>query len=863
MLHYNPKEGVGSSQYQIPERRTFNILSERNQAPNDNDIKCKKFNQSGAMPPADYKCLICDKVVTPGTLKTFNMHLKSSHFNQELLSAFLMKQPPYACNNNSCADSSLTIGAKVKEFKSPMDLLDHMIDSHNLVLDMYYEHIRVKQTQRAVHGSTSQTCDTDEFPSQNGVEHTTVKKPQSPLIHESVFVCIVCKNKNNDNHMQDFINAYTTCKGLGNERSPPEVALPYGIFVKEKMLRNHLIDAHFKDLIVKYMDRQMNIYLNNYPIICPVYQCRRQQLVMKEEKLFISHFVNEHQRQFNLPQNKYLADMLPFVEAACQKICLDCNFVAVGNSNVAIHSCKEHPSRLFGFLKKMALDKTLLPVKITSLYKPNCNYNTHISNTTKSTTIPLNAKSSPKYEGKILQYPNPESSENKRKRECSNIIGSNDCNMPKVKKMDENPSSFYNCDTIDNDSQRSQNPYASAINNIPKVSIKKSPVKQEQAIRAPTKSEMDMFLKICFTNPQCRCCGTQIWIAADSRGLRLSRLCKHLYKEHFFEEIRLSVMDLISNVEENKKCPHCQEQLRSVELMEHMAVFHRRVLIPYWEYATFKMTRLSSNEPLNAENKLKFSTKLTKFGEESDFSLEVERIVLQKKLSELPNGEVITQPDACFNVSCNLNDCHECWKIRNGISPRSKGTVCQFAGFRKIRKVQTNFQGVSDFEEAGFLDPYKDPTNVDRCLWTATEEHLHQDMTEEIAEFVLRKAGDQFCNMIYDENCVIKEFVQDRRKNGKNPAVIWKRLQPQVNIILIWYPKEAFKNRYYLDFQNSHMYNYFYRSESCVMSVRHPCSIYTGLVRHVGVLFVSIATGREKKVINYYIQVLKETVLKQ
>ena len=352
--------------------------------------------------------------------------------------------------------------------------------------------------------------------------------------------------------------------------------------------------------------------------------------------------------------------------------------------------------------------------------------------------------------------------------------------------MDENLSSFYNCDTNDNDSQRSQYPYASAINNIPNVPNKTFPSKQEQEMRAPTKSEMDMFLKDCITKPQCRCCGTQIWIAADSRGLRLSRLCKHLYKEHFFEEIRLSVMDLISNVDQNKKCPHCQEVLRGVEVMEHTAVFHRRVLIPYWEYATFKKTRLSSNEPFNNENKLKFSTKLTKFGEESGFSLEVERIALQRKLSELPNGEVITQPDACFNVSCNLNDCHECWKIRNGISPRSKGTVCQFAGFRKIRKVQTNFQGVSDFEEAGFLDPYKDPTNIDRCLWTATEEHLHQDMTEEIAEFVLRKAGDEFCNMIYDENCVIKEFVQDRRKNGKNPAVIWKRLQPQVNTVLIW-----------------------------------------------------------------------------
>ena len=66
-----------------------------------------------------------------------------------------------------------------------------------------------------------------------------------------------------------------------------------------------------------------------------------------------------------------------------------------------------------------------------------------------------------------------------------------------------------------------------------------------------------------------------------------------------------------------------------------------------------------------------------------------------------------------------------------------------------------------------------------------------------------------------------------------------------------------------IEFQNTHINNNFYRSESCVMSVRHPCLIYTGLVRLVGVLFVSIATGREKKVIHYYIQVLKGTVLKQ
>ena len=51
-----------------------------------------------------------------------------------------------------------------------------------------------------------------------------------------------------------------------------------------------------------------------------------------------------------------------------------------------------------------------------------------------------------------------------------------------------------------------------------------------------------------------------------------------------------------------------------------------------------------------------------------------------------------------------------------------------------------------------FIDiSFKDPSENDRLLWSITEDHLHPDITEEIAEFVLRKAGDDFCNMIYEQ----------------------------------------------------------------------------------------------------------------
>ena len=50
----------------------------------------------------------------------------------------------------------------------------------------------------------------------------------------------------------------------------------------------------------------------------------------------------------------------------------------------------------------------------------------------------------------------------------------------------------------------------------------------------------------------------KVWLTSDSRGIRLSRLCKHLLRDHFSEEIRVTVVNLVGKVQRTQKCPQCQ-----------------------------------------------------------------------------------------------------------------------------------------------------------------------------------------------------------------------------------------------------------------------------------------------------------------
>merc|ERR1712240_543810 len=75
----------------------------------------------------------------------FNMHLKSCHFNNELMSEFITKRPPYVCKHSLCSQKfSTKTKEKELQFKSSIDLLDHLIDHHNLVLNMYNERVQAK-----------------------------------------------------------------------------------------------------------------------------------------------------------------------------------------------------------------------------------------------------------------------------------------------------------------------------------------------------------------------------------------------------------------------------------------------------------------------------------------------------------------------------------------------------------------------------------------------------------------------------------------------------------------------------------------------------------------------------------------------
>ena len=105
------------------------------------------------------------------------------------------------------------------------------------------------------------------------------------------------------------------------------------------------------------------------------------------------------------------------------------------------------------------------------------------------------------------------------------------------------------------------------------------------------------------------------------------------------------------------------------------------------------------------------------------------------QLRGLPDGSVIVQPDACLSVSDSLSPCHECHKVKVGAFDAADGAICQFQGFRKIKKVKStaSLRAVMPFEACGFLDPYKDPTQEDKRLWSVNDYQIHPDLDEKTA----------------------------------------------------------------------------------------------------------------------------------
>ena len=258
-------------------------------------------------PPLDYKCSLCNLVVTPQTPTTFNMHLKSSHFNQELLSEYAIGKhsPPYTCSHSSCLNyrSSNDSGDKEKTYNSSMDLLDHMIEAHDLVLKKYYK--RLEELSKATNQSEknvtrtildsdqydTSTTNTNETPSskkENDIKRSFYTEHRTRRIcyskEDTFYVCILCKNQksrtSNECLSEVSDESLQKISATNRARYMQDTPLPFGAFRNHMHLRHHLVDAHLLKLLGRQRHKETETMWDSLPITCFVFQ------VYKQAKLF-------------------------------------------------------------------------------------------------------------------------------------------------------------------------------------------------------------------------------------------------------------------------------------------------------------------------------------------------------------------------------------------------------------------------------------------------------------------------------------------------------------------------------------------------------------------------------------------------
>lgn len=132
------------------------------------------------------------------------------------------------------------------------------------------------------------------------------------------------------------------------------------------------------------------------------------------------------------------------------------------------------------------------------------------------------------------------------------------------------------------------------------------------------------------------------------------------------------------------------------------------------------------------------------------------------------------QPGVCLKIAPRLDMCKECYKRtknhRFKHQNRNTEIECRFYQFRKLRYVG------EDLEVVGFLDPQKDPVEVDRSIWLPiTERRLNTErrafkLSAQNARLILIHVGEQLCKLIEKE-----KSYRERYKKPDKP-IIWKRL---------------------------------------------------------------------------------------
>ncbi|XP_053211076.1 nuclear receptor coactivator 6-like [Panonychus citri] len=126
-------------------------------------------------------------------------------------------------------------------------------------------------------------------------------------------------------------------------------------------------------------------------------------------------------------------------------------------------------------------------------------------------------------------------------------------------------------------------------------------------------------------------------------------------------------------------------------------------------------------------------------------------------------GAIWLQDGSCYDIAPRLPKCRECRMTPNQRSKKMPNIFCRFYAFRKLRYAKN---GV--LVDSGFSEP-RDATHYDLKLWLPPETPC-KDLDVETSKFLITYVGDQFCDLVKQEQQALKIHM------GKDKTLTWKRV---------------------------------------------------------------------------------------
>lgn len=130
-------------------------------------------------------------------------------------------------------------------------------------------------------------------------------------------------------------------------------------------------------------------------------------------------------------------------------------------------------------------------------------------------------------------------------------------------------------------------------------------------------------------------------------------------------------------------------------------------------------------------------------------------------------GESFLQYRPCFEIMPRVQKCRECrWVSAKG----SSGICCRFYHFRRLKFSNSGFDLIGD----GFSDPTNDPNSDELNIWMPDPENPPALMDIRTSIYLLRKVGDQFCDVWKADNQAMEDNISTESQ------IAWKKIVPGV-----------------------------------------------------------------------------------